>query len=58
MDRRGQIAYHYSCLAGELQPLALCASDDGSDPLPLLVELSPGTIADLPAVGYTGPPSA
>jgi len=48
LEPRGQIAYHTSKLDSQLQPLALCASDDGSEPLPLIVELSPGSIADLP----------
>lgn len=48
MKPKGQLAYHHSRLDAELQPLALCATDDGSEPLPLIVELSPGSIANLP----------
>lgn len=48
MRVKGQVAYHHSCLDNELQPIALCASDDGSEPMPLIVELSPGSIANLP----------
>jgi len=48
MKPKGQLAYHHSLLDAELQPLALCATDDGSEPLPLIVELSPGSIANLP----------
>ncbi len=49
MRTKGQVAYHRSRLDAELQPLALCATDDGSEPMPLIVELSPGSIADLNA---------
>ncbi len=49
MSTRGQIFYHRSILDTELQPLALCATDDGSDPMALLVDLSPGMLNDLAA---------
>jgi len=48
MQPKGQLAYHRSRLDTELQPIALCATDDGTEPKALIVELSPGTIANLP----------
>jgi len=43
----GQVIYHSSCLDSQFQPAAVCATDDGSEPVPLIVELSPNTIGDL-----------
>ncbi len=48
MKPNGQVAYHRSCLDGTLQPIPLCASDAEAQPAPLIVELSPGSIANLP----------
>ncbi|HET6427983.1 MAG TPA: prolyl oligopeptidase family serine peptidase [Phycisphaerae bacterium] len=44
----GQLLYYRSRLNGEFQPLPVCESGDGAGPKPLLLDLSPGAISNLP----------
>ena len=50
----GQLQYFRSPVDGRLHPYAVCATDAGPEPKPLLIEVSPGAMSDLPgAVGLT-----
>ena len=44
---RGQVLYYPSKLDEILQPLPICATDNDPTPKPLILDLSPGAIADL-----------
>lgn len=44
---RGQLLYYRSRLDDQLQPLPVCATGDGPGPKALILDLSPGAIADL-----------
>jgi len=41
----GQVQYFRSRIDDRLQPCAVCATGDGGDPVPLIVEVSPGASA-------------
>ena len=47
MPPQGQIQYFRSSVDGRLHPCAVCATDDGSEPKALLVEVSPGALDHL-----------
>ncbi len=50
----GQLQYFRSPVDGRLHPCAVCATDTGLEPKPLLIEVSPGAMSDLPgAVALT-----
>ena len=49
MKPAGQLQYFRSNVDGKLHPCAVCATDTGNDPKPLLLEVSPGAISNLPA---------
>jgi len=44
---KAQLLYYPSRLNGELQPLPVCATDAGANARSLILDLSPGAIADL-----------
>ena len=49
-----QLQYFRSPVDGRLHPCAVCATDTGPEPKPLLIEVSPGAMTDLPgAVALT-----
>ena len=43
----GQVLYYPSKLDEILQPLPICATDNDPNPKPLILDLSPGAIADM-----------
>jgi predicted esterase len=47
MPPQGQLQYFRSSVDGRLHPCAVCATDDGSEPKALLVEVSPGALDHL-----------
>jgi len=49
MKPAGQLQYFRSNVDGKLHPCAVCVTDTGDDPKPLLLEVSPGAISNLPA---------
>ena len=50
----GQLQHFRSPVDGRLHPCAVCATDTGPEPKPLLIEVSPGAMSDLPgAVSLT-----
>ena len=50
----GQIQYFRSDVDGKLHPCAVCATDTGDEPKPLIIEVSPGALGSLPrAVSLT-----
>ena len=50
----GQLQYFRSPVDGRLHPYAVCATDTDPEPKPLLIEVSPGAMSDLPgAVALT-----
>ena len=50
----GQLQYFRSSVDGQLHPCAVCATDTGPDPKPLIIEVSPGALHHLPgAVALT-----
>ena len=54
MTPRGQILEFRSDVDGALHPCAVCATDDTPEPKPLIIEVSPGAMNDLPgAVALT-----
>jgi predicted esterase len=54
MPPTGQLLYFRSSVDGQLYPCAVCATDDGSEPKALIIEVSPGAYDNLPgAVALT-----
>ena len=54
MDPVGQLQYFRSDVDGKLHPCAVCATDTSDTPNPLILEVSPGAISNLPgAVSLT-----
>lgn len=53
MRPRGQLEYYRSRTDDRLHPYAICATDVDDEPKPLLLEVSPGAIADLPRAVQT-----
>jgi len=49
----GQLLYYRSRLNGELQPLPVCESGDGTSAKPLLLDLSPGAIEQFEVPGQS-----
>ena len=50
----GQLQYFRSKVDGKLHPCAVCATDTTDEPKPLILEVSPGALSDLPvAVSQT-----
>ena len=49
MQPRGELLEFQSDVDGLLHPCAVCATDDGPEPKPLIIEVSPGAMNDLPA---------
>ncbi len=47
MQPKGQVKYYRSGVDGQLHPYAVCATDNGAEPKPLILEVSPGAISDL-----------
>ena len=47
MPSKGQVQYFRSPVDGQLYPCAVCATDEGAEPKPLLIELSPGAFDNL-----------
>ena len=47
MTSKGQVQYFRSPVDGQLYPCAVCATDEGAEPKPLLIELSPGAFDNL-----------
>ena len=43
----GQLQYFRSSVDGQLHPCAVCATDTGPDPKPLIIEVSPGALHHL-----------
>ena len=48
MNPTGQLNYFRSRTDGRLHPYAVCATDDSPEAKPLVLEVSPGAISDLP----------
>jgi len=48
MKPTGQLQYFHSKIDGTLVPCAVCATDMTDEPKPLIVEVSPGAMSDLP----------
>ena len=44
----GQLQYFRSAIDGKLHPYAVCATDPRNEPKPLIVEVSPGALGNLP----------
>ena len=44
----GQLQYFRSAIDGKLHPYAVCATDARNEPKPLIVEVSPGALGNLP----------
>ena len=44
----GQLQYFQSKVDGKLHPCAVCATDTSDEPKPLIVEVSPGALGNLP----------
>ncbi len=44
----GQLQYFQSKVDGKLHPYAVCATDTNDEPKPLIVEVSPGALGNLP----------
>ncbi len=44
----GQLQYLRSKVDGKLHPCAVCATDTNDEPKPLIVEVSPGALGNLP----------
>ncbi|MCZ6635990.1 MAG: hypothetical protein O7G87_21545, partial [bacterium] len=54
MNPIGQLQYFRSDVDGKLHPCAVCATDTSDTPKPLILEVSPGAISNLPgAVSLT-----
>ena len=49
MSPSGQLFHYTSSVDGESIPYAVCATGDGDEPRPLIIEVSPGAISDLDA---------
>jgi len=49
MNPIGQLQYFRSPVDGLLHPCAVCATDAGDEPMPLILDVSPGAIGNLPA---------
>ncbi|MDP6038137.1 MAG: prolyl oligopeptidase family serine peptidase [Candidatus Latescibacteria bacterium] len=48
MNPTGQLQYFQSNVDGKLHPCAICATDTSDTPKPLILEVSPGAMDDLP----------
>jgi len=48
MNPPGQLQYFRSPVDGKLHPCAICATDTDESPKPLIIEVSPGAMNDLP----------
>ena len=48
MSPTGQLQYFRSDVDGKLHPCAICATDRSDEPKPLILEVSPGAMNDLP----------
>ena len=55
MRRRatGELRDFKSRIDGKLHPYAVCVAGDSNEPLPVIVEVSPGGITNLPAAVET-----
>ena len=49
MQLSGQLQYFHSKVDGKLHPCAVCATDTTDRPKPLILEVSPGALSNLPA---------
>ncbi len=53
MNPVGQLQYFRSSVDGNLHPCAVCATDTTNEPKPLILEVSPGAILNLPGAVTT-----